>query len=245
MFDDLTGRLGGIFDTLTRRGALKEADVDEALREIRLALLEADVALDVVKDFIDQVREDAVGEKVLASVTPGQMVIKVVHDHLVRMLGTEDTAISFAGTPPVAILMVGLQGSGKTTTTAKLALRLQKQENKKVMMASLDVYRPAAQQQLLQLGEQTGVPTLAPVLGEQPVAIAKRAMKEAAREGFDVVILDTAGRLHIDDELMNEVAQVRDAAQPTDRKSTRLNSSSQAYLVCRLLLEKKKTFRSS
>ena len=130
MFDDLTGRLGGIFDTLTRRGALKEADVDEALREIRLALLEADVALDVVKDFIDQVREDAVGEKVLASVTPGQMVIKVVHDHLVRMLGTEDTAISFAGTPPVAILMVGLQGSGKTTTTAKLGLRLQKQENK-------------------------------------------------------------------------------------------------------------------
>ena len=130
MFDDLTGRLGGIFDTLTRRGALKEADVDEALREIRLALLEADVALDVVKDFIDQVREDAVGEKVLASVTPGQMVIKVVHDHLVRMLGTEDTAISFAGTPPVAILMVGLQGSGKTTTTAKLGLSLQKQENK-------------------------------------------------------------------------------------------------------------------
>ena len=216
MFDDLTGRLGGIFDTLTRRGALKEADVDEALREIRLALLEADVALDVVKDFIDQVREDAVGEKVLASVTPGQMVIKVVHDHLVRMLGTEDTAISFAGTPPVAILMVGLQGSGKTTTTAKLGLRLQKQENKKVMMASLDVYRPAAQQQLLQLGEQTGVPTLAPVLGEQPVAIAKRAMKEAAREGMDVVILDTAGRLHLDDELMTEAARIKDAAKPTE-----------------------------
>ena len=216
MFDDLSGRLGGIFEKLTRRGALKAGDVETAMREVRVALLEADVALDVVKTFIADVTEEAIGEKVMASITPGQMVVKIVHDHLIEMLGTENTDINLAGNPPVAILMVGLQGSGKTTTTAKLARRLTKRENKKVMMASLDVYRPAAQQQLLQLGEQTAIRTLAPVLGEQPVAIAKRAMKEAAREGMDVVILDTAGRLHIDDELMNEVAQVRDAAQPTE-----------------------------
>ena len=216
MFDDLSGRLGGIFEKLTRRGALKAGDVETAMREVRVALLEADVALDVVKTFIADVTEEAIGEKVLASITPGQMVVKIVHDHLIEMLGTENTDINLAGNPPVAILMVGLQGSGKTTTTAKLARRLTKRENKKVMMASLDVYRPAAQQQLLQLGEQTAIRTLPPVLGEQPVAIAKRAMKEAAREGFDVMILDTAGRLHIDDELMNEVAQVRDAARPTE-----------------------------
>jgi len=216
MFDDLSGRLGGIFDKLTRRGALKAADVEVAMREIRVALLEADVALDVVKTFIEDVTVEAIGEKVLSSITPGQMVVKVVHDHLVKMLGAENTAINMAGTPPVAFLMVGLQGSGKTTTTAKLALRLTKRENKKVMMASLDVYRPAAQQQLLQLGEQTAIRTLAPVMGEMPVAIAKRAMKEAAREGMDVVILDTAGRLHIDDELMNEVAQIRDATRPIE-----------------------------
>ena len=215
MFDDLSGRLSGIFDTLTRRGALKAADVEVAMREIRVALLEADVALDVVKTFIKDVTIEAIGEKVLTSITPGQMVVKIVHDHLISMLGAENSTINLAGNPPVAILMVGLQGSGKTTTTAKLGHRLTKRENKKVMMASLDVYRPAAQQQLLQLGEQTDIRTLAPVMGEMPVAIAKRAMKEAAREGMDVVILDTAGRLHIDDELMAEVAQVRDAAQPT------------------------------
>jgi signal recognition particle subunit SRP54 len=216
MFDDLTGRLGGIFDTLTRRGALKAEDVEAAMREVRIALLEADVALDVAKAFVADVTEEAIGEKVVDSVTPGQMVVKIVHDHLIKMLGTENTAINLAGNPPVAILMVGLQGTGKTTTTAKLGLRLTKRENKKVMMASLDVYRPAAQQQLLQLGEQTGINTLAPVLGEQPVAIAKRAMKEAAREGLDVVILDTAGRLHLDDELMAEVADIRDATRPTE-----------------------------
>ncbi len=216
MFDDLTGRLGGIFNKLTRRGALKAGDVEAAMREVRVALLEADVALDVVKTFITDVTEEAIGEKVLASITPGQMVVKIVHDHLIKILGAENTAINLAGNPPVAIMMVGLQGTGKTTTTAKLGLRLSKRENKKVMMASLDVYRPAAQQQLLQLGEQTGLNTLAPVLGEQPVAIAKRAMKEAAREGMDVVILDTAGRLHLDDEMMAEVAQIRDAARPTE-----------------------------
>ncbi|MCZ6885985.1 MAG: signal recognition particle protein, partial [Alphaproteobacteria bacterium] len=216
MFEDLSGRLGGIFEKLTRRGALKAGDVETAMREVRVALLEADVALDVVKTFIAGVTIEAIGEKVLASITPGQLVVKIVHDHLIEMLGSEPSPINLAGVPPVAILMVGLQGSGKTTTTAKLGLRLTKRENKKVMMASLDVYRPAAQQQLLQLGEQTAIRTLAPVLGEQPVAIAKRAMKDAAREGMDVVILDTAGRLHIDDELMNEAAQVRDAVKPTE-----------------------------
>ena len=216
MFDDLTGRLGGIFDKLTKRGALKEADVEEAMREIRVALLEADVALPVVKDFIAEVTVRATGEDIFRSVTPGQMVVKAVHDHLVEILDSDDGALNFAGTPPVALLMVGLQGSGKTTTSAKLGLRLRKKEKKKVLMASLDVMRPAAQQQLTQLGEQTGVRTLEPVLGEQPVAIAKRAMTTAAREGMDVVILDTAGRLHIDDELMAEVAAVKDAANPTE-----------------------------
>jgi len=216
MFDNLTDRLSGIFDKLKKRGALKEADVEEALREVRVALLEADVALPVVKDFIAAVKEKAVGQDVIRSVTPGQMVVKVVHDELIAMLGTEGTDINLGGNPPVAILMVGLQGSGKTTTSAKLGLRLTKREKKNVLMASLDVYRPAAQQQLLTLGEQTGVKTMAPVLGEQPIAIAKRALETGRREGADVVILDTAGRLHIDQELMAEVAQVRDVAKPVE-----------------------------
>jgi len=216
MFDNLTDRLSGIFDKLKKRGALKEADVEEALREVRVALLEADVALPVVKDFIAAVKEKAVGQDVIRSVTPGQMVVKVVHDELIAMLGTEGTDINLGGNPPVTILMVGLQGSGKTTTSAKLGLRLTKREKKNVLMASLDVYRPAAQQQLLTLGEQTGVKTMAPVLGEQPIAIAKRAMETGRREGADVVILDTAGRLHIDQELMAEVAQVRDVAKPVE-----------------------------
>jgi len=216
MFDNLTDRLSGIFDKLKKRGALKEADVEEALREVRVALLEADVALPVVKDFIAAVKEKAVGQDVIRSVTPGQMVVKVVHDELIATLGTEGTDINLGGNPPVAILMVGLQGSGKTTTSAKLGLRLTKREKKNVLMASLDVYRPAAQQQLLTLGEQTGVKTMAPVLGEQPIAIAKRAMETGRREGADVVILDTAGRLHFDQELMAEVAQVRDVAKPVE-----------------------------
>ncbi|MBT6607382.1 MAG: signal recognition particle protein [Rhodospirillaceae bacterium] len=216
MFESLTDKLSGIFDQLTKRGALKEADVDEVLREIRLALLDADVALEVAKDFIERVRERAVGSDVLKSVTPGQMVVKIVNDELVVTLGSDDGGINLVGTPPVAILMVGLQGSGKTTKTAKLGLRLTKQEKKKVLMASLDVYRPAAQQQLATLGEQTEVRCLPAVIGEQPVAITKRAMQMARLEAFDVVILDTAGRLHIDTELMSEVQQVRDAAKPVE-----------------------------
>ncbi len=227
MFDGLTSKLGDIFDALGRRGALSESDVDKALREVRIALLEADVALGVVKDFIASVRESAVGEKVLRSVSPGQMVVKIVHDHLVEMLsgGEEDlpedilssgAGVNLAGVSPVCVLMVGLQGSGKTTTSAKLALRIRKREKKKVLMASLDIYRPAAQKQLAVLGEQADVPTLPVVMGERPLAIAKRAMETARREGFDVVILDTAGRLHIDEELMAEVAAVSKAANPTE-----------------------------
>ena len=228
MFESLSNRLGDIFDKLKKRGALSEADVGEAMREIRVALLEADVALPVVRDFIDTVREKAVGQEVLRSVTPGQMVVKIVHDNLVEMLQApgkdadegglpiDDAAINLAGTPPVVLLMVGLQGSGKTTTSAKLAMRLAKREKKKVLMASLDVYRPAAQQQLAVLGEQAEVPVLPSVLGEQPLAITKRALAKGRLEGFDVLILDTAGRLHIDSELMSEVAQVRDIANPTE-----------------------------
>ena len=226
MFDSLTGKLGDIFDGLTKRGALSEIDVDEALREIRIALLEADVALHVVKDFIAVVKERAIGEEVVRSVTPGQMVIKIVHDHMVEMLGGGDeedlqaafegSGINLTGNPPVAVLMVGLQGSGKTTTSAKLALKIKKREKKKVLMASLDVYRPAAQQQLAVLGEQTEVPTLPVVMGEQPLAIARRAMDTARREGYDVVILDTAGRLHIDQKLMTEVSQVSAATNPVE-----------------------------
>jgi len=224
MFDGLSERLGKVFDGLRKRGSLKESDVDEALREIRVALLEADVALPVVKDFIAGVREHAVGEAVIKSVTPGQMVVKIVHDQMVEMLGggtdggmpAEGTGLNLAGNPPVAILMVGLQGSGKTTTTAKVAKRLTERDKKKVLMASLDVYRPAAQQQLVVLGQQTGVRVLNPVMGEQPVAIAKRAMQTGRLEGFDVVMLDTAGRLHIDEDLMTEVEQVRDASSPIE-----------------------------
>ena len=216
MFDGLTDRLGGIFDGLRKKGALSESDIAEALRAVRVALLEADVAVGVVKDFISQVAEQAVGEKVLRSVTPGQMVIKIVHDALIEMLGDDGGGINLAGVPPVAILMVGLQGSGKTTTSAKLALRLRDSEKKKVLMASLDVYRPAAQQQLAVLGEQAELPCLAAVLGERPIAIARRAMQVGRQEGYDVVVLDTAGRLHIDDDMMAEVANLSGAVNPTE-----------------------------
>lgn len=214
MFEGLSNKLGDVFDKLTRRGALKASDVSEAMREVRIALLEADVALPVVKDFIAKVSEAAVGEQILRSVTPGQLVVKVVHDHLVEMLGAEPQPLRVHGNPPNAVLMVGLQGSGKTTTTAKIAARLTRLDKKKVLMASLDIYRPAAQQQLAQLGQQNGIATLPIVFGEQPVAIAKRAMTVGRTEGYDVVMLDTAGRLHIDEALMSEVQQVSDAVNP-------------------------------
>ena len=199
-------RLGATFDRLRGRGALSESDVDEALREVRVALLEADVALPVVKTFIEKVRERAVGEQVIRSVTPGQQVVKIVHDVLVETLGTEGEGLSL-GSPPAPILMVGLQGSGKTTTSAKLALQLQNKDKKRVLMASLDVHRPAAMEQLKVLGEQAGVATLPIVAGQRAVDIAKRAIATAKVGGYDVVILDTAGRQHVDEALMAEVAQ--------------------------------------
>ena len=213
MFDSLQTRLGGVFDRLRGRGALSEADVDEALREVRDSLIDADVALPVVKEFIDKVRPRAIGEDVIRSVTPGQQVVKIVHDVLVETLGAESVGLEL-GSPPAPILMVGLQGSGKTTTSAKLALMLQNRDKKRVLMASLDVNRPAAMEQLKILGEQAGVPTLPILANQMPLDIAKRALAAAKVGGYDVVILDTAGRQHVDEALMSEVAQVRDAVKP-------------------------------
>ncbi|HVJ56146.1 MAG TPA: signal recognition particle protein [Aliidongia sp.] len=214
MFEGLTQRLGDVFDRLRRHGALSEADVTAALREVRIALLEADVALPVVKDFINGVREKAVGQDVVRSVTPAQMVVKIVHDHLVELLGADASELNLRAAPPVVMMMVGLQGSGKTTSSAKIALRLKNREKKKVLMASLDVQRPAAQEQLAILGRQIQVDTLPVVAGQQPVAIAERALETGRLQGYDVVMLDTAGRLHIDEALMLEVAAVRDVAKP-------------------------------
>ncbi len=218
MFEALSDRLGGVFDKLTGRGALSEKDVRAAMREVRVALLEADVALPVVKDFIARVQTEAVGDKVLRSVTPGQQVIKIVHDGLIDMLGGgEDTvAINLHAAPPVAILMAGLQGSGKTTTAAKIALRLKTRENKKVLLASLDTRRPAAMQQLEQLSKQADVGFLPIVDGQTATDIAARAMNAARLGGYDVVILDTAGRTSIDEELMAEASAIAKIANPAE-----------------------------
>ena len=214
MFQSLTERLSGVLDKLTRRGALTESDVVEAMREVRRALLEADVALDVVKDFTEKVKAKAVGAEVLRSVTPGQMVVKIVNDELVAMLGSDAQPIDLHAAPPVGILMVGLQGSGKTTTTAKIAYRLTNRDRKKVLMASLDTRRPAAQEQLRVLGEQTGVATLPIIAGQTPLQIARRAGDAAKLGGYDVVIYDTAGRVTVDEELMDEVRDVKAAIHP-------------------------------
>lgn len=214
MFDSLSQRLGTVFDRLKGRGALNEQDVREAMREVRIALLEADVALPVVRSFIEQVTELAIGQDVLRSVTPGQMVIKIVSDGLTEMLGSTASELEIGVTPPAVIMMVGLQGSGKTTTTAKIAKRLKDKERKKVLMASLDVNRPAAQEQLATLGKQVDVATLPIVPGQMPVDIANRAMQAAKLQGFDVLMLDTAGRLHIDQGLMDEMQAVARAANP-------------------------------
>jgi signal recognition particle subunit SRP54 len=214
MFDSLSEKLGGILDRLTRRGALTEADVDASLREVRRALLEADVALDVARAFTDRVKKDAVGVEVMKSVTPGQMVVKIVHDQLVATLGADAQGIDLNAAPPVAIMMVGLQGSGKTTTTAKIARRLSDREKRKVLMASLDVRRPAAQEQLAVLGRDAEIDTLPIVAGQTPPQIAKRALEAGRLGGYDVVLLDTAGRTTLDDEMMNEAAEVKRAADP-------------------------------
>ncbi len=215
MFDSLAEKLSGVFDRLAHRGALTESDVDGAMREIRVALLEADVALPVVKDVVAKIKDRAVGQAVVKSVTPSQMVVKIVHDALVEMLGGENAALDLNAAAPVPVLMVGLQGSGKTTTSAKLALRL-KRDKKRALLASLDVYRPAAQEQLAQLGAQIGVDVLPIIVGEKPKAIASRAMTEGRKGGYDVVVLDTAGRLHVDLDMMGEVTEIRTLVQPKE-----------------------------
>ena len=215
MFESLGDKLGKVFGKLRGKGSLSEDDVNLALREIRVALLEADVALPVVKDFIETVRVKAVGQDVIQSVTPGQQVVKIVNDALIDMLGGQAQDLQF-GTSPTAYLMVGLQGSGKTTTTAKIAKSLTDKQRKKVLMASLDVYRPAAQEQLAQLGRQTGIATLPIMDGQKPLAIAERALDTARKEGFDVVILDTAGRLSIDEDMMAEAESIRNFAKPVE-----------------------------
>ena len=215
MFDSLSEKLGNVFSGLRGKASLSENDVMAVSREIRIALLEADVALPVVKDFIAQIKDKAVGQDVIKGVNPAQQVIKIVHDELVVMLGSEADELKFSS-PPSVYLMVGLQGSGKTTSTAKIAKMITEKQNKKVLMASLDVYRPAAQEQLAQLGEQTGVATLDIVEGQKPVDITKRALDTARKEGYDLVMLDTAGRLSIDEEMMAEVEAVKKASNPIE-----------------------------
>ncbi|HZP76913.1 MAG TPA: signal recognition particle protein [Pseudolabrys sp.] len=214
MFDSLSEKLGGILDRLTRRGALSEADVDAAMREVRRALLEADVALDVTRAFVERVKKDAVGIDVIKSVTPGQMVVKIVHDELVQTLGAESQGIDLNAAPPVAIMMVGLQGSGKTTTTGKLAKRLTDRLKRKTLMASLDTRRPAAMEQLAVLGRDAGIDTLPIVEGQEPTQIARRALEAGRLGGYDVVLLDTAGRTTLDEAMMSEAADVKRAANP-------------------------------
>ncbi len=216
MFESLSDRLGGVFDKLRGRGALTELDVRAAMREVRIALLEADVALPVVKTFIDQVTAEAIGSDVIRSITPGQMVVKIVNDALVDMLGGDSAPLNVDVTRPAVIMMVGLQGSGKTTTTAKIAKRLNEKFGKKVLMASLDVARPAAQEQLRVLGEQISVATLPIIAGQGPVEIAQRAKSAAKLQGFDVLLLDTAGRLHVDTALMDEMRAVAGVGAPDE-----------------------------
>src|SRR5262245_44131502 len=212
MFDNLSERLAGVLDRLTRRGALSEGDVDEAMREVRRALLEADVALEVARAFVEHVKQRAIGVEVIKSVTPGQMVVKIVHDELIATLGSDARPIDLGAAAPVAIMMVGLQGSGKTTTTAKIAKRLAERDRRKVMMASLDTRRPAAMEQLAVLGQQVSVETLPIVEGQTPQQIAARALQAGRLGGHDVVLLDTAGRITLDEELMTEAAEVKRAA---------------------------------
>jgi signal recognition particle subunit SRP54 len=214
MFDSLSERLGGILDRLTRRGALSEAEVEGALREVRRALLEADVALDVARDFSEGVKRQTVGVEMMKAVSPGQLVVKIVHDQLIATLGSDSQGIDLNAAPPVPIMMVGLQGSGKTTTTAKLAKRLTERQRLKVLMASLDVRRPAAMEQLAVLGRETQVATLPVVEGQSPPQIARRAVEAAKLGGYDVVMLDTAGRTTLDDAMMNEATEVKRAANP-------------------------------
>jgi signal recognition particle subunit SRP54 len=216
MFSSLSNKLTTILGGLRKRGVLTEADIDSVMREVRIALLEADVALPVVKDFIASLKIKALGAEVIQNVNPAQMVIKLVNDHLTELLGAEHQALNLAATPPAVIMMVGLQGSGKTTSTGKLALRLKSKQNKKVLVASLDVYRPAAQQQLEQVAKTAHVASLPIVAGENPKQITERALKAARLEGYDILLLDTAGRLHIDNELMDELKVIKSLSNPIE-----------------------------
>ena len=216
MFENLTDKLGNVFKGLTKRGSLSESHVDSALKEVRLALLEADVALPVVKDFITKVRDRAVGEEVLRSITPGQQVIKIVNDVLIEILGSGESELTIDHSPPAVILLVGLQGSGKTTTAGKLALHLKSKKRKKVMLASLDIYRPAAREQLRILGEQAEVSVLPEIDGESPANIAKRAMAAAKIQAIDVLILDTAGRTTLDAAMMSEAKEIFSLSKPSE-----------------------------
>ncbi len=216
MFNSLSSKITGVFDKLRGRGVLSEADIDSALREVRIALLEADVALPVVKEFTQSLKEKAIGAEVIKSISPAQMVIKLVQDHLTQLLGSEHSELNLNATPPVVILMAGLQGSGKTTSSGKLALRLKSRYGKKVLLASLDVYRPAAQIQLEVLAKQVQVGSLPIIEGQKPLEITRRALETARMEGYDVLLLDTAGRLHVDDELMQELRAVKDLSIPTE-----------------------------
>lgn len=216
MFEALSNKLTAVFNKITSRGVLSEDDINTAMREIRIALLEADVSLPVVKDFIAHVKEQALGEKVVRSIQPGQMVVKIVHDELIKLLSSENAEINLNAPAPVFVLMVGLQGSGKTTTSAKIAKRLNFKQKKKVLLVSLDIYRPAAQEQLAQLATQINAASLPIIKGEKPAQTTKRAIDFAKKGGFDVIVLDTAGRLHIDQELMDEVKEVKKIANPTE-----------------------------
>ena len=216
MFENLTNKFEEIFSSLKKAPSLDEKQVDEGLKGIRLALLEADVSLDVVKEFISRVKPKALGQEIIRSTSPGDMVVKIVYDEIVSFLGDKNSEISLNAVPPVPIMLVGLQGSGKTTTTSKLAKFLEKNNKKKVMMASLDVYRPAAQEQLRLLGEQNNIETLPIIEGQLPADICRRALSAANLNGCEVVLFDTAGRTQIDFQMMNEIKQIETIINPAE-----------------------------
>ncbi len=216
MFENLTNKFEEIFSSLKKAPSLDEKQVDEGLREIRLALLEADVSLEVVKEFINRVKPKALGQEIIRSTSPGQMVVKVVNDELISFLGDKNSDIELNAVPPVPVMLVGLQGSGKTTTTAKLARFLEANKKKKVMMASLDVYRPAAQEQLRLLGEQNNILTLPVIKDQLPADICRRAISAANLNGADVILFDTAGRTQIDLQMMSEIKQIESIINPSE-----------------------------
>lgn len=216
MFNSLSQRLLNVLDKLKKRGFLSENDVNDAMREMRIALLEADVALPVVKDFIETAKEKAIGQEIIKSINPAQMVVKIVHDQLIEKLGKEVSSINLFAPAPFSILMAGLQGSGKTTSTAKLAKYIRQKYGKKILLVSLDIYRPAAQEQLETLAKQLEIISLPIVKGEKPLDISKRALALAKTQGFDLIIFDSAGRLHIDSDLMAELKNVKDLIKPLE-----------------------------